>query len=155
MFFSKTQEYAIQAIIHLALTPAVFRLNRDIAEHLGVPGPYLAKVLKRFAQSGYLDSAKGRGGGYRIRKRALIAPIREIMSVADDHDPFSGCVLGLQKCTDAAACPIHERWTGVREKMVGMLDGQTVADLAGKAKNGRTRLNHVAKKVAKPAVAKR
>ncbi len=82
MLFSKTQEYALQALIHLALTPTVFRLNRDVAEHIEVPGPYLAKVLKRFAQLGYLDSAKGRGGGYRIRKRALDAAVREIVTVA-------------------------------------------------------------------------
>lgn len=140
VLFSKTQEYALQALIHLAMTPAEFRLNRDVAEHLEVPGPYLAKVLKKFAQEGYLESAKGRGGGYRIRKRALDAPVAEIVAVAEGNAAFNGCVLGLSKCTDTAACPLHDRWMGLRGKLTTLLDQQTVADMAAKAKKGRSRL---------------
>lgn len=140
MLFSKTQEYALQALIHLALTPTVFRLNRDVAEQLEVPGPYLAKVLKKFAQLGYLDSAKGRGGGYRIRKRAMEAPVREIVTVADGNDPFVGCLLGLNRCSDHAACPIHDKWMPLREKVAVLLEQQTIGELAQKARAGRTRL---------------
>lgn len=141
MLFSKTQEYALQALILLATTPAEFRLNRDVAAHLEVPGPYLAKVLKRFAQLGYLESAKGRGGGYRIRKRALDAPVAEIAAVADGQVARSGCVLGLSKCTESSACPLHERWQALRGKLTMLLDQQTVADLAAKARKGRSRLS--------------
>ncbi len=140
MLFSKTQEYALQALVHLALTPGEFRLSRDLAEHLEVPGPYLAKVLKRFAQFGYLESAKGRGGGYRIKKRAMEAAVREIVTVADGNDPFAGCLLGLSKCSDHAACPIHDKWMPLRAKVAALLEQQTVAELAVKARKGRTRL---------------
>jgi Rrf2 family protein len=149
VLFSKTQEYALQALVHLALTPGDFRLNRDVAAHLEVPGPYLAKVLKRFAQMGYLESAKGRGGGYRIRRRALEAPIREIVLVADGNDPFVGCLLGLPRCSDHSACPIHDKWMPLRGKMTTLLETQTVADLAAKARNGRTRLAPVRKVAAR------
>jgi len=140
VLFSKTQEYALQALIHLAMTPAEFRLNRDVAEHLDVPGPYLAKVLKKFAQLGYLDSAKGRGGGYRIRKRALDAAVSEIVAVADGGTPATGCVMGLRKCSDLAACPLHDRWMPLRGKVVTLLDQPTIAEMAAKARKGRTRL---------------
>jgi Rrf2 family protein len=141
VLFSKTQEYALQALVHLALAPTLFRLNRDVADQLNIPGPYLAKVLKRFAQLGYLDSAKGRGGGYRVKRRALDASVREIVTVADGHDPFVGCLMGMSKCTDATACPLHDKWMGLRGKMTSMLEQQTVSELAGKARNGRTRLS--------------
>ncbi|MCC7051816.1 MAG: Rrf2 family transcriptional regulator [Gemmatimonadaceae bacterium] len=140
MLFSKTQEYALQALIHLAMTPDEFRLNRDVAEQLEVPGPYLAKVLKRFAQLGYLDSAKGRGGGYRIRKRAIEAPVREVVTVADGNDPFVGCIIGMPKCTDHHACPLHEKWMPLRAKVATLLENQTIGELATKARKGRTRL---------------
>ncbi|MBC7840901.1 MAG: Rrf2 family transcriptional regulator [Gemmatimonadaceae bacterium] len=149
MLFSKTQEYALQALVLLALTPADFRLNRDVAAQLEVPGPYLAKVLKRFAQSGYLESAKGRGGGYRIRKKALDAPVREVATVADGNDPFAGCLLGLSKCSDHAACPIHDKWMPIRTRVAVLLETQTVADLALKARGGRTRLSVPRKAVTK------
>ncbi len=140
MLFSKTQEYALQALIHLAITPTEFRLNRDVAGHLEVPGPYLAKVLKKFAQLGYLESAKGRGGGYRIRKQALDAPVAEIIAVAEGGVATTGCVLGLSKCNDHVACPLHDRWVALRGKLDTLLDQQTVAELAVKARKGRSRL---------------
>jgi Rrf2 family protein len=149
VLFSKTQEYALQALVHLALTPDAFRLNREVAAHLEVPGPYLAKVLKRFAQLGYLESAKGRGGGYRIRRRALDAPVREVALVADGNDPFAGCLLGLSRCSDHAACPIHDKWMPIRAKVTGLLENQTVADLASRARGGRTRLSPIKKVAAK------
>ena len=149
VLFSKTQEYALQALVHLALTPGEFRLNRDVASHLEVPGPYLAKVLKRFAQLGYLESAKGRGGGYRIRRRALDAPVREVVIVADGNDPFAGCLLGRPRCSDHAACPIHDKWMPVRARITTLLEKQTVADLAAKARSGRSRLARTKKLVGK------
>ena len=149
VLFSKTQEYALQALVHLALTPGDFRLNRDVAAHLEVPGPYLAKVLKRFAQLGYLESAKGRGGGYRIKRRALEAPVREVVTVADGNDPFVGCLLGLSRCSDHAACPIHDKWMPLRARIVTLLDQQTVQDLAAKARHGRTRLSPIRKLAAR------
>lgn len=133
MLFSKTQEYAIQALIHLALSPAAFHLNRDVAEQLNVPGPYLAKVLKRFAQEGYLDSAKGRGGGYRIRKRALDASVRDVIALADGRDLFEGCPLGHSRCNDRVACALHEHWTPLRDTLAGLFENATVGDLAARS----------------------
>lgn len=145
MIFSKTQEYALQALIFLAATPGVFHLNRDVAAHLDVPGPYLAKVLKRFARLGYLESAKGRGGGFRVKKRALGASIRDVLTAADGNDPFAGCLVGLPKCADHAACPLHEKWMPLRAKVTSLLERQTVAELAAKARRGDSRLSSATK----------
>jgi Rrf2 family protein len=139
VLFSKTQEYAIQALIHIAVTPDTFHLNRDLAAHLGLPAPYLAKVLKRLTQLGLLDSAKGRGGGYRVHPRALRASVAEIVSAVDGAQ-FEGCVLGLAKCSESAACPLHQQWMTVRAKLLRALEGQSLAQLATKAKASRSRL---------------
>ena len=69
--FSKTQEYAVQALIHLALTPTDFRLNRDVAEQLDVPGPYLAKVL--FGNETVADMAARAPKG-----RSRLTPLRKV-----------------------------------------------------------------------------
>ena len=71
--FSKTQEYAVQALIHLALTPTDFRLNRDVAEQLDVPGPYHAKVP--VGNETVLDTKRreGREGRSRLAPRRKVA----------------------------------------------------------------------------------
>lgn len=130
----------MQALILLATTPELFRLNRDVAAQLDVPGPYLAKVLKRFARLGYVESAKGRGGGYRISAIALEAPVLAVLAAADGNDPFAGCVIGLSRCTARTACPLHEKWAPQRDRMVRMFEDETIEGLAAKARKGRTRL---------------
>jgi Rrf2 family protein len=137
---SKTQEYALQALIHLATTPDEYRLSREIAVQLGVPAPYLAKILKRFAQHGYVESVKGRGGGYRVLADTLSVPLREVVMVADGHDPIGGCLLGMSKCSERSSCPIHEKWLPLRARAEKILEQQTVGGLARKAHVGRTRL---------------
>lgn len=131
----------MQALILLATTPESFRLNRDVAAQLDVPGPYLAKVLKRFARLGYLESAKGRGGGYRISVLALEAPVLDVLAAADGNDPFAGCVMGLsRRCTTHTACPLHEKWAPQRDRMIRLFEDQTISGLAARARKGRTRL---------------
>ncbi len=139
MLFSKTQEYALQALIHVAGAPDTFHLNRDLAAHLGLPAPYLAKVLKRLTQLGLLDSAKGRGGGYRVHPRAMRASVAELVAAVDGV-PLEGCVLGLARCSESVGCPLHEQWVKARTTLLRTLDGQSLAQLATKAKGGRSRL---------------
>ena len=150
MLFSKTQEYAIQALIHLALSPADFHLNRDVADALNVPGPYLAKVLKRFAQVGYLESAKGRGGGYRIRRKALEASVRDVVAVADGRDVLAGCPLGHDRCTDKTACALHTNWVPLRDRLSELLDRESVADLAVRARDARDKSGTVSRRTKPP-----
>ena len=141
VLFSKTREYALQALVLLATTPDEDRLNREVAAHLEAPGPYLAKVLKRFAQHGYLESAKRRGGGRRTRPRALEASVLEIVAAADGNDPVSGCPPGLSRCTDHVACPNHQRRVAPCTRLGTLPERQTVGNLAVKSHAGRSRLS--------------
>jgi Rrf2 family transcriptional regulator, iron-sulfur cluster assembly transcription factor len=153
VLFSKTQEYALQAVILLATTPEMFRLNRDVAAQLDVPGPYLAKVLKRFARLGFLESAKGRGGGYRVSPRTLQSSVRDVMAAVDGNDPFSGCAMGMSRCTEQSACPLHDKWAPMRDRMERLFGNVTIAELATKARSGPTRLGR-ARRTRRSRVAK-
>ncbi len=54
----------------MAIQPrGVALLNRTIAEHIGVPPTYLAKVLQNLCRSNLLYSFRGKQGGFCLRER--------------------------------------------------------------------------------------
>lgn len=69
MILSRTSQYAVQALIYMATQPdATPVLNKDIAAKLGVPAPYLAKILQSLAKGNLLFSFRGRLGGFCLRE---------------------------------------------------------------------------------------
>ena len=141
MFLSRTSEYALQALVHLAVQPTGRPvLNRDVARHLGVPAPYLTKVLKSLVQRGLVQSHKGRGGGYALQRAALDVSIREVVELVEGPAVFQGCLLGLKVCADATACPVHHAWSPLKAGLLGLLDRRTVGAMADAVRAGTYRL---------------
>jgi Rrf2 family protein len=141
MILSRTSEYALQALVYLAAQPGgASVLNRDVARYLGVPAPYLAKILKEFVKHGLLVSHKGRGGGYAIHPSALNATIRTVVELTEGRDAFEGCLLGLKVCSDATACPVHYSWSPLKTGVLALLGKQTIGSMAEAVRSGRYRV---------------
>ena len=84
MIFSRTSQYAIQAL-YLATQPSGRRvLNREIAQNLGVPLAYLAKILQDLSREKLLhcpaDGRRPRRS--RVSARAQGLPGRDCLSPA-------------------------------------------------------------------------
>ena len=141
MILSRTSEYALQALIYLAAQPSSEPvLNRDIARYLGVPAPYLTKILKDCVRHGLVVSHKGRGGGYAIHASALSVSIRGLVELTEGRDAFEGCLLGLKACSDATACPVHHAWSPLKNTVLGLLGRQTIGAMAEAVRDGRYRV---------------
>lgn len=141
MILSRTSEYALQALIYLASQPRGRpALNRDVARYLGVPAPYLTKILKGFVKRGLVLSHKGRGGGYAIHPAALEVTIREVVELVEGPAVFEGCLLGLKTCSDATACPVHHAWSPMKSGLLGLLERRTIGLMAEAVRSGKYRV---------------
>lgn len=140
MLLSRTHEYALQALIHLAAHDDAPMLGRDIAGHLGVPAPYLGKILKDLVAQGFVTSTKGRGGGYRIAPRGRRARVSTVLAHVGGRDIFAGCVLGLKTCSTETACPVHAAWAPLKARLRAIFDAHTVGSMAAQVRDGRYRL---------------
>jgi Rrf2 family protein len=150
---SRTSEYALQALIYLASRaggPPV--LAREAADYLGAPAPYLANILKSFVKLRLVTSAKGRGGGFRIRPSALDRSVLSIVEIMEGTGAYTGCVLGLKACADATACPLHYRWKPLREQMLALFRVHTLRSIGHEVRSGRYRLVLAPRPPAKPGI---
>lgn len=132
MMFSKSCEYAIKAVIHLCITTGDgSRLNiAQIAEAIGSPEPFTAKILQTLSRHGVISSSKGPGGGFYIDNKQNPLHVIDIVNVIDGREAFERCGLGLKRCSEEHPCPIHHEFRSYSRKLKQLLENKTVQDLA-------------------------
>jgi Rrf2 family transcriptional regulator, iron-sulfur cluster assembly transcription factor len=129
MLFSTATGYALRA---LAAMPedGSYSLAKDLAAHLGLPGPYLAKILQTLAQEGILNSVRGPRGGFRLARPAHKIPVGEVVGVLDGMEAMAGCVMGFINCDGRdKPCPLHAAWCEVKNHLESTLNQVTIHDL--------------------------
>jgi len=141
MIFSRTSQYAIQALIYLATQPNGRRmLNREIAHNLGVPSAYLAKILQNLSREKLLHSSRGRHGGFSLRPGAEKTSLLDIVLLTEGARVDRECLLGLKVCNDETACPLHRKWKPVKKGILASLGSVTLIHLAQAVQSGQYRI---------------
>jgi len=144
MLISRTSQYAIQALIYIALkevgTPI---LSREVAEQLGVPAAYLAKIMQMLCKGGVLTSFRGRLGGFALKQKPEQIDLMRVLLVTEGQEFSKDCVLGLKVCSDETACPMHEKWKPIKTEIINMLNAHNLATLADAVRVGKYRLTDI------------
>lgn len=141
MILSRTSQYAIQALIYMAAQPdSQPILTWKIADYLGVPPSYLAKIMQSLCRGNLLYSFRGRQGGFCLREGAEKADLMRIVTLIEGPELTETCVLGLKVCEDMTPCPMHTRWKPIKEKIVKILRKQTLESLAADVRTGKYRI---------------
>jgi len=131
MLYSRSAEYAIRSLIHLAaLSDGEYAMVKDIAAETSIPPHFLAKILQDLARDGFLQSSKGPHGGFRLRQPASAVSMFKIVEAMDGAGRFNRCIGGSPECNDHAPCGMHDSWIALRSRIIDYLEGTSIADLA-------------------------
>lgn len=128
MIFSTATGYALQALAALP-GDGQYRLAKNLADSLGLPGPYLAKILQNLVQAGLLESVRGPRGGFRLARPADTITIGAIVEALEGAEAMEGCVMGFDHCGPDNPCPLHPVWSQVKAQIDVSLTQATLADL--------------------------
>lgn len=130
---SKTAISTVAALAMLAERPPGTCMGAaEIAREVNAPQNYLGKLLKQMAELGILASQKGKGGGFRFARDPKRITLYEVVDAIDRVSRWNGCFLGLARCSHDAPCPVHDRWSKVRDEYLSFLKEVTIADLTQK-----------------------
>ena len=132
MIYSKSAEYAIQAMIYLAEQDGDrLSMVSAIAEDHNIPRHFLAKLVQTLTRHHLIQSFRGRTGGIRLARPADKITLLQVVHAIEGPPPENEmCVIGLDICSDAACCPLHIQWKRIREEVRTTLHRQTLQDLA-------------------------
>jgi Rrf2 family iron-sulfur cluster assembly transcriptional regulator len=131
MIYSRSAEYAIRAFVHMATLPEdEYAMVKHIAADNGIPAHFLAKILQELARDGFLKSSKGPRGGFRLRPAPADVSMLQIVEAVDGAGRYDRCIGGNAECNDRVACGMHDSWMALRSRIIGYLEGTSIADLA-------------------------
>jgi len=145
--FKKETEYALRGLVYIQLRN---RLGQkpgisEIASEIDTPPSFTAKILQRLVRLGFIESIKGKNGGYYFDPDKKELPLKQVVVAIEGDKIFTGCGFGLKQCDDTNPCPLHNAYAPIREAIDKLLSNETIQSLAKKDNPG-TALNRYALK---------
>jgi Rrf2 family iron-sulfur cluster assembly transcriptional regulator len=135
VLFSRQCEYALQAVLYLALKPDGVRTPiRDLAKRIQIPHHFLAKILQQLVYKGLLVSQKGPTGGFALAKAPKAITLYNIVEAIDGVAFTTNCILGFPECSGKNPCAVHDTWGNMREELKSVLLNKNVAQMAKEMK---------------------
>lgn len=131
VFYSKTAQYSLQAMLYLAANGADRPLlARDVAARLSLPTSFLGKIMQHLGKAGFLVSLKGPHGGFTLSELGARATPADVIAAIDGPLPLEECILGFAQCSDTDPCPLHQKWARIRSEVASMVGRKTIVELA-------------------------
>lgn len=136
MRISKRGEYALRALIDLGVAQEIGRplvQIGELARQENLPVKFLEAILVQLKELGYLESKRGKQGGYALAKpmdtirigdviRKLEGPLAPIACVSQNF--YERCT-----CPDEAHCGLRMLMLDVRNAIAGILDRHTLSQV--------------------------
>ena len=127
---SKTCEYALRAIVYIALATERTKLIRlkDITDKLDIPAHFLGKIMQVLVKQCILGSTKGPNGGFYIPEKTLTMPVIEVIKIIDGSQVFKQCGLGQESCSHEKPCVFHADFQLFRDGILQTFTNKTITD---------------------------
>lgn len=132
--FNKETEYALRGLVYIQLQNYHGRRPgiAEIAKEIEAPPFYTAKILQRLVRQGFINSLKGKGGGFFFEDNKPDLTIKKLVTHTGGSNIITGCGFGLKNCSEDSPCPLHEKYAPIREAIEKLVSTETVQSLARK-----------------------
>lgn len=139
---SNSCRYGIRAIIYIASQPknACKTGIKQISKDLGLPTPFLAKILQQLTRHRVLVSLKGPHGGFSLSKDPSKITLLDIVKIIDGEEIFTNCVMHNNKCKDNEGhkCTLHDDYDTIRKEIMKLFRDRTIYDLVKKSEGANS-----------------
>lgn len=158
MRLTKRGEYALRALIDLGIAQEAGRdvvQIAEIADYESIPIKFLEAILVQLKEEGYLDSKRGKHGGYFLARPMDTIKIGSAIRKIEGPLAPIGCVSQnfYEKCScpDEEHCGLRMLMLDVRNAIADILDNYSLAQVVEvtlrKMRRDKVRLPFARKKV--------
>lgn len=131
MMISTRGRYALRVLIDLAEHRSGNYLPlKEIAARQEISLKYMEQVMSLLSQNGLVDTAHGKGGGYRLNRDPADYRVSDILRITEGSLAPVACLEGsTNTCARASECRTLPLWEKLSKAISDCLDGVTLADL--------------------------
>lgn len=129
-------DYALKAILDLALYYGKIVRIHDLAKRVDAPVKFLEQVLLDLKRGGFVESKRGKVGGYFLAKAPAQISIGDIVRYIDGPVEPIGCAgKDYKGCKDMYKCVFRSIWQDVTKNISGIIDNIDFEDLVKQIEN--------------------
>jgi Rrf2 family protein len=132
---SRKSKYGLKALLVLAQEAGRGPvLVSELARRDAIPKKFLEAILLELKRRGIVESKKGKGGGYFLRRGPGEITFGEVIRVLDGPLAAVPCVshtayMTCTECVDERTCGVRVAMKEVRDATARILDSTTLADV--------------------------
>lgn len=129
MHLTAHTDYALRMLIYLGLAGDRRVTIRDIARAYGISENHLMKVSQHLVRCGWIESARGRGGGLTLNRRPGEIVVGAVVRDMEAGFPIAECHANPETCLISPFCRLREVFSDALTAFLDRLDRHTLADL--------------------------
>ncbi|MDD3776717.1 MAG: Rrf2 family transcriptional regulator [Actinomycetota bacterium] len=126
---TKDTDYAVRALLHMAKQGNGAYQVRKLADDLGIPMPFLRKILQQLASAGVLDSVRGKGGGFSLARRPEDIFLLDIMEIFQGKFEIMECIFNRNICPNLKQCTLRKKLISIKDYVQEQLESITLKEL--------------------------
>lgn len=138
MKISTKGEYGIRAMLYIGMNSERGPVtSREIAQHQGIPEPYLRQILALLSKDHLIHSNRGPQGGHVLGRPASQITMRHILMTLEGQTTAIDQILALPCNIEVGPdhCAIREVFLEVKEAVERILSTTTLADVMERQKD--------------------
>lgn len=131
-------DYALKAILELALHYGELITIHELAKRWDIPVKFLEQVLLELKRGGFVESKRGKIGGYLLAKDPKQVKLGDVIRFVDGSiDPIACLEKKYSGCNDIYKCVFRKVWQEVARSTAKVVDNITFEDLVNQVKAGQ------------------
>lgn len=128
-------DYALKAVLDLTLHYGKLVTIHEMAARADIPIKFLEQVLLDLKKGGFVESRRGKVGGYLLAKRPSQIKLGEVIRFIDGPiEPIACTEKGYSGCDSVYKCVFRKVWQKVSDSISGIVDTVTFEDLANQVR---------------------
>ena len=124
----RNTDYALRAICYIAKQDKVVTVP-ELVSALGVPRPFMRKILQQLSKNKILESYKGQSGGFKLRLSAEKIYLIRIMRIFQGRVSLSECFLKKDICPNRGRCVLRKKIRVIEDNMFRQIEKINIASL--------------------------
>lgn len=131
MRLSNTSKYTIRILVYMVNHKGKSLISaKELSKNLNIPYKFLTKIMTELARVGFIESIRGREGGYKFLKKASEITVSDILDLFNDSIKDEACILGIDFCDSQQKCALHDKWIKSKIQLQKMFKESTIESIA-------------------------
>jgi Rrf2 family nitric oxide-sensitive transcriptional repressor len=130
MQLTRFTDYSLRVLIYLGSHPDTLATVAGIAEEYDISRHHLTRVVHQLGLKGYIETARGKGGGFRLARTPERIKIGDVVRDMESGLELAECFRpGDTGCRLLPACALKPVLADAGRAFLASLDRYTLADL--------------------------